>query len=67
MICQILIFYLTHEEEQGITYASSLFTSQITTKIVQILTGHVIIQHISMIILTNYVVNLTIPYIYNER
>ena len=30
----------------------------------QILTGHVTVQHIYVVILTNYVVDLTNPYIY---
>ena len=41
MTSQNLIVRRTHEEEQGISLASSFFTFQLTTKIVQILKGHV--------------------------
>ena len=53
MTCQNLIFFITHEEEQGINSASSFFTFPLTSRIVQILTAHVTSQCISVVVLIN--------------
>ena len=44
-----------HEEEQGISSASSLslFTFPLTSKIIQILTNHVTTRRVYVVILTN--------------
>ena len=53
MTCQNSNFSSTHEEEQGISSASSFFTFPLTSRIVQILTAHVTSQCISVVVLTN--------------
>lgn len=54
MTNQNLIFHYTHEEEQDTNSASSLsFTYRLTTRIVQILTSHVIVRCVSVIVLNN--------------
>lgn len=46
-------FHRTHEEDQGINFASSLFTIQLTATMIQILTGHVTVKRISMVARTS--------------
>ena len=62
MTGQNLIFH-THEVKQSISSGSSFFTFQLTTIILQILTGHVthLFDHFNQC-----VVDLTIPYTYSS-
>ena len=53
----IIVFSRTHEEEQGISYASSFFTFPLTIVLSEVMTCHVIVRHI-------FVVDLTIPCIH---
>ena len=53
MTCQILFFHRTHEEEQGIDYASCFFIFHLTISIAQILTCHMTVPHIYVVVLTN--------------
>lgn len=52
MTCQTLKFHCTHEERQHVNFASSLFLLQLTTIFVQLLTSHVIVQHVVAILLS---------------
>ena len=47
------LFIAYMQNKQGINSASSFFTSQLTTIIGQILIGHMIAQHVFVVILTN--------------
>lgn len=46
-------FCITHDEEQRISYASSFFPFWLTTIIVQVLIGHVMVQCVSMVDFTS--------------
>ena len=52
MTCQNLNFHCTHEEGQGISFASSFITFQLTSGIAQNLTGHVTVRRVSVVVLT---------------
>ena len=63
MTCQNLFVLHTHEE-QCINSVFSFFIFQLSSRIVQILTGHLIAWWVYVVVLTNYVVNLTMAYYY---
>ena len=58
MTCQILIFHRKHEQEQGISFASPVFTFQLTYRIVHTLTGNVLAQHDFEVVLTIHLLEL---------
>ena len=63
MTRQNLVFHRTHEEKQSVSSGSFFFTFQLTTRILQILTGHA--THFCGRF-NQCAVNFTIPYTYSS-
>jgi hypothetical protein len=57
-------FFFTRMKSNVLDSASSFFTFQLTSRIVQILTGHLTAWRVYVVVLTNYVVDLTVAYYY---